>query len=222
MQAESAQIILVDDHQLLRKGLIKILNANGFTDIIEAANGEELLELLKNTSPDIILLDLYMPKMNGFESIKHIKKVNPYAKVLVVSMLDDKISIIQMIKSGVDGYLLKDSDPKEIIEAIQIILEGGNFYSSMVNERLNSVLLDNDYDKDQHILSERELEFLILASSDLTYKQIAEKMFVSVRTIDGYRDSIYQKFNIKTRIGLVIFALKNKIINYFEIFNFRV
>ena len=75
MQAESAQIILVDDHQLLRKGLIKILNANGFTDIIEAANGDELLELLKNTSPDIILLDLYMPKMNGFESIKHIKKV---------------------------------------------------------------------------------------------------------------------------------------------------
>ena len=217
MQAESAQIILVDDHQLLRKGLIKILNANGFTDIIEAANGDELLELLKNTSPDIILLDLYMPKMNGFESIKHIKKVNPHAKVLVVSMLDDKVSIIQMIKSGVDGYLLKDSDPKEIIEAIQIILEGGNFYSSMVNERLNSVLLDNDYDKDQHILSERELEFLILASSDLTYKQIAEKMFVSVRTIDGYRDSIYQKFNIKTRIGLVIFALKNKLINYFEI-----
>lgn len=217
MQTESAQIILVDDHQLLRKGLIKILNANGFTDIIEAANGEELLEILKNTSPDIILLDLYMPKMNGFESIKHIKKVNPQAKVLVVSMLDDKISIIQMIKSGVDGYLLKDSDPKEIIEAIQIILEGGNFYSSFVNERLNSVLLDNDYNKDQHILSERELEFLILASSDLTYKQIAEKMFVSVRTIDGYRDSIYQKFNIKTRIGLVIFALKNKLINYFEI-----
>ena len=217
MQAESAQIILVDDHQLLRKGLIKILNANGFTDIIEAANGEELLEILKNTSPDIILLDLYMPKMNGFESIKHIKKVNPHAKVLVVSMLDDKVSIIQMIKSGVDGYLLKDSDPKEIIEAIQIILEGGNFYSSMVNERLNSVLLDNDYNKDQHILSERELEFLTYASSDLTYKQIAEKMFVSVRTIDGYRDSIYQKFNIKTRIGLVIFALKNKLINYFEI-----
>ena len=217
MQVKATQIILVDDHQLLRKGLIKILNANGFTDIIEAANGEELLEILKNTSPDIILLDLYMPKMNGFESIKHIKKVNPHAKVLVVSMLDDKVSIIQMIKSGVDGYLLKDSDPKEIIEAIQIILEGGNFYSSMVNERLNSVLLDNDYDKDQHILSERELEFLILASSDLTYKQIAEKMFVSVRTIDGYRDSIYQKFNIKTRIGLVIFALKNKLINYFEI-----
>jgi len=217
MQTESAQIILVDDHQLLRKGLIKILNANGFTDIIEAANGEELLEILKNTSPDIILLDLYMPKMNGFESIKHIKKVNPHAKVLVVSMLDDKVSIIQMIKSGVDGYLLKDSDPKEIIEAIQIILEGGNFYSSMVNERLNSVLLDNDYNKDQHILSERELEFLTYASSDLTYKQIAEKMFVSVRTIDGYRDSIYQKFNIKTRIGLVIFALKNKLINYFEI-----
>lgn len=217
MQAEPAQIILVDDHQLLRKGLIKILNANGFTDIIEAANGEELLVILKNTSPDIILLDLYMPKMNGFESIKHIKKVNPHAKVLVVSMLDDKVSIIQMIKSGVDGYLLKDSDPKEIIEAIQIILEGGNFYSSMVNERLNSVLLDNDYNKDQHLLSERELEFLILASSDLTYKQIAEKMYISVRTIDGYRDSIYQKFNIKTRIGLVIFALKNKIINYFEI-----
>lgn len=217
MQVKATQIILVDDHQLLRKGLIKILNANGFTDIIEAANGEELLVILKNTSPDIILLDLYMPKMNGFESIKHIKKVNPHAKVLVVSMLDDKVSIIQMIKSGVDGYLLKDSDPKEIIEAIQIILEGGNFYSSMVNERLNSVLLDNDYNKDQHILSERELEFLTYASSDLTYKQIAEKMFVSVRTIDGYRDSIYQKFNIKTRIGLVIFALKNKLINYFEI-----
>ena len=217
MQAESAQIILVDDHQLLRKGLIKILNANGFTNIIEAANGEELLEILKNTRPDIILLDLHMPKMNGFESMKRIKEVNSYSKVLVLSMLDDHISIIQMIKSGVDGYLLKDSDPKEMIDAIQVVLDGCDYYSALVTERLNTHLLDNDQNTDQHTLSDRELEFLTHASSDLTYKQIAEKMFVSVRTVDGYRDSIYQKFNIKTRIGLVIFALKNRIINYFEI-----
>ena len=217
MQAESPQIILVDDHLLLRKGLIKLLNANGFTDIIEAANGEELLEILKNTRPDIILLDLHMPKMNGFESLKRIKEVNSDSKVLVLSMLDDHISIIQMIKSGVDGYLLKDSDPKEMIDAIQVVLDGGDYYSALVRERLNSHLLYNDQNTDQHTLSDRELEFLTYASSDLTYKQIAEKMFVSVRTIDGYRDSIYQKFNIKTRIGLVIFALKNKIINYFEI-----
>ena len=217
MQVKATQIILVDDHQLLRKGLIKILNANGFTDIIEAANGEELLEILKNTSPDIILLDLHMPKMNGFEGIKQIKKLNDHSKVLVLSMLDDNISIIQMIKSGADGYLLKDSDPMEMIHAIQVVLDGGDYYSALVTERLNSNFLYIDQNKYQHTLSERELEFLIHASSDLTYKQIAEKMFLSVRTIDGYRDSIYQKFNIKTRIGLVIFALKNKLINYFEI-----
>jgi len=217
MQAESAQIILVDDHQLLRKGLIKILNANGFTNIIEAANGEELLEILKNTHPDIILLDLHMPKMNGFESMKRIKEVNSHSKVLVLSMLDDHISIIQMIKSGVDGYIIKDSEPKDLIHAIEVVLNGGNYYSELVNEQLNSGVLTHDHYIDQNTLSERELEFLTYASSDLTYKQIAEKMYVSVRTIDGYRDSIYQKFNIKTRIGLVIFALKNKIINYFEI-----
>jgi two-component system invasion response regulator UvrY len=217
MQAESAQIVLVDDHQLLRKGLIKILNANGFTNIIEAANGEELLEILKNTRPDIILLDLHMPKMNGFESMKRIKEVNSHSKVLVLSMLDDHISIIQMIKSGVDGYIIKDTEPKDLIHAIEVVLNGGNYYSELVNEQLNSGVLTHDHYIDQNTLSERELEFLTYASSDLTYKQIAEKMFVSVRTIDGYRDSIYQKFNIKTRIGLVIFALKNKIINYFEI-----
>jgi len=217
MQVKATQIILVDDHQLLRKGLIKILNANGFTNIIEAANGEELLEILKNTSPDIILLDLHMPKMNGFEVIKQIKKLNNHSKVLVLSMLDDNISIIQMVKSGADGYLLKDSDPMEMIHAIQVVLDGGEYYSALVTERLNSNFLYIDQNKYQHTLSERELEFLIHASSDLTYKQIAEKMFLSVRTIDGYRDSIYQKFNIKTRIGLVIFALKNKLINYFEI-----
>jgi DNA-binding NarL/FixJ family response regulator len=217
MQSESAQIILVDDHQLLRKGLIKILNANGFTNIIEAANGEELLEILKNRGPDIILLDLHMPKMNGFESMKRIKQVNSNSKVLVLSMLDDHISIIQMIKSGVDGYLIKDSEPKELIHAIEVVLNGGNYYSELVNEQLSSGALKHDHYINRNTLSERELEFLTYASSDLTYKQIAEKMFVSVRTIDGYRDSIYQKFNIKTRIGLVIFALKNKIINYFEI-----
>ena len=217
MQAESAQIILVDDHQLLRKGLIKILNANGFTDIIEAANGEELIEILKNTHPDIILLDLHMPKMNGFDSMKGIKEVYSHSKVLVLSMLDDHISIVQMIKSGVDGYLIKDSEPKELIHAIEVVLNGGNYYSELVNEQLNSGFLTHNHFIDRNTLSEREMEFLTYASSDLTYKQIAEKMFVSVRTIDGYRDSIYQKFDIKTRIGLVIFALKNKIINYFEI-----
>jgi DNA-binding NarL/FixJ family response regulator len=217
MQVESTQIILVDDHQLLRKGLIKILNANGFTNIIEAANGEELLEILKNTRPDIILLDLHMPKMNGFESMKRIKEVNSHSKVLVLSMLDDHISIIQMIKLGVDGYLLKDSEPNELIQAIEIVLNGNNYNSELVNEQLSFGVLTHDHFIDRNTLSERELEFLTYASSDLTYKQIAEKMFVSVRTIDGYRDSIYQKFNIKTRIGLVIFALKNKIINYFEI-----
>ena len=217
MQAESTQIILVDDHLLLRKGLIKLLNANGFTYIIEAANGEELLEILKNTRPDIILLDLHMPKMNGFDSMKGIKEVNSHSKVLVLSMLDDHISIVQMIKSGVDGYLIKDSEPKELIYAMEVVLSGGKYYSELVNEQLNSGVLTHNHFIDRNTLSKRELEFLTYASSDLTYKQIAEKMFVSVRTIDGYRDSIYQKFNIKTRIGLVIFALKNKIINYFEI-----
>ena len=217
MQAESTQIILVDDHQLLREGLINILNAKGFMNIIEASNGEDLLEILKNTSPNIILLDLHMPKMNGFESIKQIKKTNTHSKVLVLSMLDDRISIIKMIQSGVDGYLLKDSDPNELIHAIELIIDGGKYYSSIVNEQLNHGVLNNNHSIDRNNLSERELEFLMLASSDLTYKEIAEKMFVSVRTVDGYRDSIYQKFNIKTRIGLVIFALKNKLINYFEI-----
>jgi DNA-binding NarL/FixJ family response regulator len=217
MQVECTQIILVDDHQLLRKGLIKILNANGFTNIIEAANGEELLEILKNTRPDIILLDLHMPKMNGFESMKRIKEVNSHSKVLVLSMLDDHISINQMIKLGVDGYLLKDLEPNELIQAIEIVINGNNYNSELVNKQLSFGVLKHDHFIDRNTLSERELEFLTYASSDLTYKQIAEKMFVSVRTVDGYRDSIYQKFNIKTRIGLVIFALKNKIINYFEI-----
>jgi DNA-binding NarL/FixJ family response regulator len=132
-------------------------------------------------------------------------------------MLDDHISIIQMIKSGVDGYIIKDTEPKDLIHAIEVVLNGGNYYSELVNEQLNSGVLTHNHFIDRNTLSEREMEFLTYASSDLTYKQIAEKMFVSVRTIDGYRDSIYQKFDIKTRIGLVIFALKNKIINYFEI-----
>jgi DNA-binding NarL/FixJ family response regulator len=154
MQAETAQIILVDDHQLLRKGLIKILNANGFTDIIEAANGEELIEILKNTCPDIILLDLHMPKMNGFDSMKGIKEVNSHSKVLVLSMLDDHISIVQMIKSGVDGYLIKDSEPKELIHAIEVVLNGGNYYSELVNEQLNSGVLTHNHFIDRNTLSE--------------------------------------------------------------------
>lgn len=161
-------------------------------------------------------MDINMPVKDGYETAAWLKNNYPGIKVLALSMLDDENAIIRMIKNGARGYVLKESEPAELRNAINAVLQKGFYYSEMVTGRLVHSISGVD-DESQHSqqviqLSDREIEFLKLACTEMTYKEIAAKMYLSPRTIDGYRDALFLKLDIKTRTGLVIYAIKNGIV----------
>jgi len=212
MPSEKITIALADDHALVRRGLSQMLQSNNFNVIAEASNGSELLKLIKENLPMVVLLDINMPVMDGISTMHQIQNMNLPVKVLALSMMDDDGSVIRMIKAGAKGYVLKDSEPEELIQAIRIIADNRFYYSERIAGRISSLQFNSDSNDHINKLSQRELDFLVLASSDLSYKEIADKMIVSVRTVDGYRDSIYEKLKIHSRIGLVLYAIKHKIV----------
>ena len=211
-------IVLVDDHSLLRMGLATLVESQGNTVLFEADNGKEFLKKLdKNKLPDIVLLDINMPEMDGFETAQWIKTNHPEIKVLALSMYDNETSIIRMLKCGAKGYILKDSEPAELKAAIAALMDKGFYYSDLVSGKLMHAInkMDDDGDGLKNLvpLNDRETDFLKYTCTELTYKEIADKMFVSPRTIDGYRDALFEKLHVKTRVGLVMYAIKNGIVN---------
>jgi DNA-binding NarL/FixJ family response regulator len=211
------KIVLVDDHVLLRKGLADLVRNQGYSVLFEAGNGKEFCEKLqKEDLPDLVLLDINMPVMDGYETALWIKRNHPDIKVLALSMYDDENAVIRMLKNGARGYILKDTEPSELKMAIDAILQKGFYYSEMVTGRLIHSIsgIDDESHTSQQVLhlTEREIEFLKMACTEMTYKEIADKMYLSPRTVDGYRDTLFQKLEIKTRTGLVIYAIKNGIV----------
>jgi DNA-binding NarL/FixJ family response regulator len=211
-----ATIALADDHILLRNGLASLIKNFGHEVLFEANNGEDLIKKIREgNEPDMVLIDINMPVKDGYETAAWLKQHHPEIKVLALSMLDDENAIIRMIKSGARGYVLKESDPVELKNAINAVLQKGFYYSEMVTGRLvhsiSGVDAESNYSQQVSQLTDREIEFLKLACTEMTYKEIAAKMFLSPRTIDGYRDSLFEKLDIKTRTGLAIYAIKNGI-----------
>jgi DNA-binding NarL/FixJ family response regulator len=210
-------IALADDHVLLRRGLAELVTKQGYTVLFQADNGEEFLEKLKtNSEPDIVLLDINMPKKDGYETALWLKRNKPGIKILALSMYDDENAIIRMLKNGARGYILKDAEPADLKAAIESVLNKGFHYSEMVTGKLIHTINTMD-EEDSDIkntlgLNEKEIMFLKLAATEMTYKEIAEQMHLSPRTIDGYRDDLFEKLNIKSRVGLVLFAIKNGIV----------
>lgn len=208
-------IALADDHVLLRNGLANLLKDVGYDVVFEADNGKQFIEKLKtNTLPQVVLMDINMPLMNGYETALWLKNNHPSVKVLALTMLDDEASVIRMLKSGAKGYILKDSDPAELTKAIDEVLQKGFYHSEMVSGKLIRAfnhLNENDSiaEAGQVKLNEKEVEFLNWACTDLSYKEIADKIGVSPRTVDGYRDALQEKLDCKGRIGLVLWAIKN-------------
>jgi two-component system invasion response regulator UvrY len=209
--------VLVDDHALLRNGLAGLVRELGYDVLFEADNGKEFIEKLKKDNlPDIVLLDINMPQMDGYDTAAWIKRNHPEIRILALSMYDDENAIIRMLKNGAGGYILKDTEPAELKKAMDAVCSKGFYYSEMVTGRLihtiHSMQEENSPAKAVSGLNERELEFLKLAATELTYKEIAEQMHLSHRTIDGYRDDLFEKLNIRSRVGLVLFAIKNGIV----------
>jgi DNA-binding NarL/FixJ family response regulator len=213
MEKEKINIAIVDDHTLFRNGVAALMaEFEELKVIFQAENGEQLQHLLiKQPVPDVILMDINMPVMDGYATTKWLKQKYPKVKVLALSMFEDDKAVIQMIKSGASGYVLKESRPKELLEAIKIIHEKGVYINEMVSGKLLRTVSEND---DAPELTKKELEFLKLCCSELTYKEIADQMFVSPRTVDNYREALFLKLNLKSRTGLVLYAIQNGIFNF--------
>ncbi len=217
MTKNKTSIALVDDHALLRNGLAALIATfDGYTVSFQADNGREFIEQLKtHPVPDIILLDITMPEMNGFETTKWIKKNVSSIKILVLSMIDNDEVVISMLKDGARGYILKDSKPAVFRQALDNIRDTGFFMNELVsNKMLSYVRKEDSHEKENSavsLVSDKELTFLQYACSELTYKEIASAMHVSTRTVEGYRDELLRKLNLQSRVGLVLFAIKTGI-----------
>ncbi len=209
---KSIKIGLVDDHVLLRSGLATLLTSLGYEVVLECGGGKQLIVKLNHTThPELILMDINMPEMDGFESTLWLKDNAPLINVLALSMSDDENSIIKMIKNGARGYILKDAHPKELEHAIDSVMAIGFYYSDRVTGTLVKKIKDDDRNL-LYKLNEKEIEFLKLACTEMTYKEIAYAMHLSPRTIDGYRDQLFEKLEVRSRVGLVTFAIKNGIV----------
>lgn len=219
--SNNTNVVLVDDHALLRNGLASLVTNLGYNVLYECSNGKQLIEKIdKNNQPDVILMDISMPEMDGFEATLWLKKNFPLINVVALSMYDDENAIIRMIKNGARGYILKDTNPNELKQAIDSVMTKGFYYSDLVSGRLVHSIRDDDEEngksKTKQVLdlSEKDIKFLKLVCTEMTYKEIAVQMNLSPRTIDGYRDELFEKLGAKSRVGLVLFAIKNGIVHF--------
>ncbi|MEO8173364.1 MAG: response regulator transcription factor [Sediminibacterium sp.] len=201
------KVALVDDHVVLRQSLaILVHKLEDFVVVFEADNGRHLSEQLEiHTVPDIILLDVTMPVSDGFETANWLKHKYPQIKVLALSMLNNELVVIKMLKNGARGYILKDCEPEELFDALHKVHEQGYYYNDLVTPKMNFQNLPPDL----VVLNTQELTFLKWTCTELTHKQIAHEMKVSPRTVDGYRDSLFRKLEVNSRVGLAVYAIKN-------------
>lgn len=203
---------LVDDHQLFLKSLSLMLEAlHDFEVVVEALNGEDLQRKLsaKNTVPDILLIDVNMPVMNGIETSLWLQKHYPAVRLVALSMNDKDSSIIHMFKAGCCAYLLKDIHPSVLEKALHQVFEKG-YYNTDSGQFHPGRLLHNEAKKLS--LTAKEQQFLLLACTELTYKQIAAEMKLAERTVDGYREALFQKFGVQSRVGLCLEALRKEFV----------
>jgi DNA-binding NarL/FixJ family response regulator len=213
------KIILADDHQLFRDGIKSLLNLENFIDIIdEVSDGEELLKILNHHIPDIIICDISMPKKNGIEITKILKKKYPQIKILILSMYINKEFIIDAIEAGAQGYLPKDTSRDELLKAIKTIYDGQDYFNKDVAQiALNNFIKKSNIHTENHTNSEkkltpREIEIVKLVAEGLLNKEIADKLNISPRTVDNHKAHILQKLNLKSSIDIVKYAIKNELI----------
>jgi DNA-binding NarL/FixJ family response regulator len=218
-QKKNYKIILVDDHVLLRDALANLINSfEEFKVITSVGNGKELIKAIGDGYvPELILLDLNMPGMDGFETALWLQKNKPEINILILTMYDSEIALIRLLQAGVKGFLKKDIHPAELKAALLSVAENGYYYAHNTTGKLAS-LFQKNHEKQSSIeramLTEKEIEFLRLASTDLTYKEIAARLNITPRAIDGYRDALFDKLDVKSRVGLAIYAVKNGIVTF--------
>ncbi len=216
---ELINLAITDDHKIFRNGLKATLeDCPNFKLLIEASNGKELISQLENYTPNVVLMDIKMPEMDGMQTTAYIRQHYSHIKVLALSMHNEDKYIVDMMKAGASGYLLKNAEPEEIIDAIQTVHSKGFYFNEHLSVTLIKQLVNHNYSpiiiqNSQTDLNDREIDVLRLVCQEYSNQEIAEKVFLSVRTVEGYRARLFEKTGSKNLVGLVIYAIKNGIIS---------
>lgn len=208
------RIAIADDHQLFRAGIIMILREDpNFLIVQQASNGEELLNGIIDSRPDVILLDLEMPVLSGRETLLEIHKINPDIRVLILTMHNNEAFILQMMELGANGYLIKNTDPDEVVQAIYKVVQSEYYFSDKVSlamlQRMSNTEVELRNQLTEQELSKREIEVLLLICQERTTVEIGEALFLSPKTIEGYRKVLMDKTGAKNMAGLVLFAVRH-------------
>jgi DNA-binding NarL/FixJ family response regulator len=216
------RLVIADDHEIFRDGLALMLSKQ--QDIIlagQASNGRDLLELAERLRPDVVMTDIKMPIMDGIEATKLLLEQNPDLKIIALSMFDEENLIVDMLEAGARGYLLKNADKQEILDAINNVYENKTYYCRHTSARLASMIVKskfNPYKKSEPVsFNDREKEIIRMICQQCTNQEIGDKLFLSKRTVEGYRTKILEKMNVKNTAGVVIFALRHHIITEKEL-----
>lgn len=213
----SIKVMLVDDHALVREGIKHLLEFDGSIEVIEEANdGAECLEKLKSITPDILLLDINMPVMNGLDVLTELKKRKDPIKILLLTVHGEVEYLVRAVDIGTNGYILKDSGSVELKNAINVILSGESYIQPSLLPSLNSRLINRNIDKDKlESLTKRELEILTQVAGGMFNKEIAINLNISERTVKNHISNIFKKIDVSDRTQAAVFAIKNNIVNLF-------
>ena len=212
---EMTKVVVVDDHELFRKGVVMVINKMDNKEVIgEASNGKEFLRLLNSEMPDVVFMDIKMPVLNGIDATKEALTLNPNLKIIALSMFGDEEYLQSMINAGAVGFLLKNSSIQEIEHAINLVIDGQNCYSNeLLGYFTKKYIKRQPDDTSEAKLTRRELEVLDLVAQGMSNQEVADKLFVSKRTIDGHKANLIQKTGSKNIVDLLIYSLKNGIIS---------
>jgi two-component system response regulator NreC len=216
------RLVIADDHEIFRDGLSLMLSKQQHIQLAgQAENGRELISLVNKVHPDVIMTDVKMPVMDGIEATRSLLAQYPDLKIIALSMFDEENLIVDMLEAGAKGYLLKNADKQEILDAIHSVYEDKNYYCHHTSSKLASLISKSKFNpykkKEPASFTEREIEIIRLICQQLTAQEIADKVFLSKRTVEGHRTRILEKMNVKNTAGVVIYALKHRIVSEAEV-----
>jgi DNA-binding NarL/FixJ family response regulator len=217
MQNKKITVAMADDHILLRNALASLINSSDSCSVIlETSNGKDLINKINPTlKPDIVILDLNMPIMDGYETATFLQKNFPDIKILMLTMFDSELALIRLLKLGVKGFMKKDIHPNELMNAIQSVYENDFYYSPQTSSKLAGLFRHNEQKPilDKILLTELEIEFLKMVCTEMTYKEIAGKLSMNPRAIDGMRDNLFTKLDVKSRVGLAMYSIRQGVVS---------